>query len=410
MNWRGQFSVKSFCDSKSGNIAIVAALSLTGLIGAAGLGTETGYWFYKQRLLQGAADVVAYNATVALRGGSTNAQIITAASTDATTNGWTSATGTIHVNTPPTSGTHQNANSVEVLLTETEQRYLTAIFSDTPISISVRAVGNFSSTGTACVLALSKTASQAVKIWGNNATTFVGCNVMSNSMANDSVAVGGSSQLTTPCVLAVGGISVSSTLNLTSCKAATAHSFPATDPYASLPAPDTSGPCKNVSNGNSPMNPGVYCNGLSLNSTKTFNPGVYVISGGSLTLNSNANVSGSGVTFYLTNGATIKFNGNAHMNFSAPTSGTYSGMLFYGNRNDPDGSPSFNGDATSQLTGATYFPSQSVTMNGNFSGANGCMQVIANTISLSGSSTISGSCPGTGMSSVSIPGSVSLVE
>ena len=158
------------------------------------------------------------------------------------------------------------------------------------------------------------------------------------------------------------------------------------------------------------MNPGVYCNGLSLNSTKTFNPGVYVISGGSLTLNSNANVSGSGVTFYLTNGATIKFNGNAHMNFSAPTSGTYSGMLFYGNRNDPDGSPSFNGDATSQLTGATYFPSQSVTMNGNFSGANGCMQVIANTISLSGSSTISGSCPGTGMSSVSIPGSVSLVE
>ena len=40
-------------------------------------------------------------------------------------------------------------------------------------------------------------------------------------------------------------------------------------------------------------------------------PGVYVIDGGALSINSTATVNGSGVTFYLTNGATVSMNGGA---------------------------------------------------------------------------------------------------
>src|SRR5690349_1425939 len=109
-------------DSQSGNVAIIAALVMPVVVGVCGMGIETGYWFYKQRLLQGAADIAAYNATVAVRNGEPTNQIIAQASTDASSNGWTSANGTIQVNMPPVSGAHRNANSVEILLTDNEQR------------------------------------------------------------------------------------------------------------------------------------------------------------------------------------------------------------------------------------------------------------------------------------------------
>ena len=131
---------------------------------------------------------------------------------------------------------------------------------------------------------------------------------------------------------------------------------------------------------------------------------------GTLKLNGNVSVTGVGVTFYLTNGATVQFNGNAHLNLSAPTSGTYSGILFFGDRTQANATQKFNGDATSSMTGALYFPTQQVQMTGNFSGVNGCMQVVADTIDYTGSSTLAANCAAQGMRGVNIPGAVSLVE
>jgi hypothetical protein len=84
-------------------------------------------------------------------------------------------------------------------------------------------------------------------------------------------------------------------------------------------------------------------------------------------------------------------------------------MLFYGDRTQASATQTFNGDSTSVLTGAIYFPSQTVQLNGNYSGANGCMQVVADTISFSGSSTLSANCAGTGLSAIPIQ-NVQLVE
>lgn len=397
-------------DSESGNVAIIAALMAPVVIGFAGMGVETGYWFYKQRLLQGAADVAAFNATVALRNGESNSSILTNASTDASSNGWTAANGTIQVNTPPVSGNFKNGNSVEVLLTDTQQRLFSKIFNKNPVQISVRSVANYQSSGQACMLALNKTKDQAVRIWGNNTTVLNGCNVMSDSFAWDGVAIGGSSRLTAPCVLSVGGVDVEATLTLTSCGSPTTNSAPATDPYRNLPAPPIPQNCSNVPGGNAPIQPGRYCGGLSVNSTKTFKPGVYIIDGGTFKMNANAIADGAGVTFYLTNGATVQFNGGAHMNFTAPTSGTYSGILFYGDRTQPNATQSFNGDGTSSMTGAIYFPTQAVQMNGNFTGQNGCMQVIADTINYTGNATFGSNCAAAGMQAITVPGGVALVE
>ena len=396
--------------SESGNIAMISALALPALIGFCGLGADTGYWFFRQRALQGAVDVTAYNGAVKLRGGASESDITSSSSADATFNSWDSSIGTIAVHTPPISGTHiGDIRSVEVILTENEPRYFTQLFSTTPVTITVRAVGAFNSSGDACVLALNKTIAQAVKIWGNNNVTMNGCDIMSNSFSNTSVAIGGSSVATVPCVIAVGQVSVTSTLNSTDCAGPINNAVPAQDPYATLPAPAIPAGCSAVP-GAGAIPSGKYCGGMTLQNTRTLSGGVYVISGGTLKINAGANISGSNVTFYLTNGATLQMNGGAHLNISAPTSGTYSGVLFFGDRTMANAVQKVNGDSTSTLTGAIYFPSQSVEFLGNFSGNNGCMRVIADTVTLSGSTTMNGSCPGTGLNSIPIPGQIALVE
>ena len=59
----------------------------------------------------------------------------------------------------------------------------------------------------------------------------------------------------------------------------------------------------------------------------------------------------------------------ATVNLTAPTSGTYKGVLLYGDRTGTFTSNKINGTASSTMTGAMYFPSQEVDMLGNFSGA-----------------------------------------
>lgn len=52
------------------------------------------------------------------------------ATTGASGNGWNGTNGTITVNNPPTSGTHQTNKAVEVILTQNIPRYFTSLFSN----------------------------------------------------------------------------------------------------------------------------------------------------------------------------------------------------------------------------------------------------------------------------------------
>jgi hypothetical protein len=399
--------------SPRGNVAIIAGLTMPCLVGFCGMGADVGYWYYRQRLLQGAADVTAIDAVIAKSVGTSTATIKTNASGDATANGWKSAVGTITVNTPPTSGTHQNANSAEVILTENEPRFFSGLFSASTVKVSTRAVATYNVSGQACMLALDKTAANAFQFWGHNSSTLVNCDAMSDSLNNQSLVIGGSATVTAPCVIAAGGISVTATLNLTSCKSVTPHAEYTPDPYAASGVPTIPNNCTNPpANGN--LSPGKYCGGLSIKDTRTLNPGVYIIDGGDFSMNANANITGTGVMFYLTNGATLKFNGNATFHLTAATTdtpgGTDAGILFFSDRTQASANQQINGNSASVLTGALYFPTQALTINGDYSGANGCMQVIADTITYSGNATVNSNCAGTGIKNINLPPGASLVE
>lgn len=398
------FASRRLLGDESGNVAIIFAFTLPVMVGAAGLGVETSYWYYNSLKLQAIADAAAYAGALEKVAGSDTPAIVAAATQSAADNGL--GNGTIVVNTPPASGPSATKNAVEVIVSQNLDRIFSSIFTQSKVPEQARAVALVNDASKACVLALDLTASKAALFSGNASVKLSGCSVMADSNASDAIKLQGSAALQADCLISVGGM-VLNNPPTTVCNAPITQALPAADPFASLPAPAATGPC--LSDAKSALGPGTYCSGMSLKGNVTLSPGVYVVQG-NLKINGNTTVSGSGVTIFMAGSSTVSINGNASVTLSAPTSGTYSGVLFFGDRTGNSASSTFNGNAASSLTGAIYFPRQQINYLGNFSGQNGCTQVVADTIQWSGNSNINQNCSNLGMKDISAAQSVAVAE
>lgn len=394
-----------FFGNEKGNIAIMAALTMSLVVGGAGFGVETGYWYFEQVRLQQAADAAAYAAAVEQRAGSSSEAIEAGASAAAEENGFDPDADEIEVTSPSVIEV-DDANSVDVVLRRTVPRAFSAVFTDEPVLVEVRATAAFTTAANACVLALDKSAAAAVSFGGSSQATMTGCIVMSNSLAANAISATGSATIETPCMVSVGGVELSEGVTLTECAAAMTDQPPAADPYQDVEMPGATG-C--VAHSGSGLAPGCYTGKVDLKNTVNLAPGVYIINGGELKINANALVSGSDVTFFFLGGAEVNINGTATVNLSAPTSGAYSGLLFAGARDNPYSDMKFNGTAASSFTGALYFPTQKVTYQGNFSGANGCTQIVSKLVEWTGNATVNVDCSDFGMADISIGRAVRLV-
>ena len=409
-----RMSVIGWIRGERGNVALLFALMLPMVIGGAAFGVETTYWYLTRLQMQSAADAAAFAGAMEKRSGGSNANVLVVATKAATDNGYSSATGTITVNTPPTSGT-SGTKAVEVIINARAERFFTAVFTKTDVMVKARAVAKYTTAGKACVLALSYTASKAAEFGGNGTTTLTSCSVMSNSTASDAIYYGGSSILSTECVISVGGVSGGGTLN-ESCDAPITKAAPVGDPFAGKTVPTATGTVVNKSNFNAQnetLSPGVYPNGIDIKNNAVFAPGNYFITGGDFGAGAQAVITqssftaGDGVTFYLGPNVSVNFNGSAQVNLTAPANATSptgllnTGMLFVG---DPSTTAKqiINGNSSSHLTGDIYFKKAEVDFLGNFSGLNGCMHIVADTVKWSGNSTVSADCTGYGM--IEIPG------
>ncbi|WP_292261933.1 pilus assembly protein TadG-related protein, partial [Mesorhizobium sp.] len=79
-----------------GNVAIIFALTLPIVVGGAGLGVETSYWYYSSLKLQATADAAAYAGALEKIQGSSTATITAAVTQSATDNGLGNGTITVH--------------------------------------------------------------------------------------------------------------------------------------------------------------------------------------------------------------------------------------------------------------------------------------------------------------------------
>lgn len=149
-------------------------------------------------------------------------------------------------------------------------------------------------------------------------------------------------------------------------------------------------------NGNVTLSAGTYCGGITLsgNLGVTFSPGVFVLHGGGLNLSGNLSpIHGTGVTFYNSGISSsypysgLNLSGNLVLNLSAPTTGTYAGMLFMQN---PLNTKAANivGNAGATLAGNLYFPKNRLNLSGNTGTSIPMGAVIAQKVSVSGNTQL----------------------
>jgi Flp pilus assembly protein TadG len=406
-----------FRRNQSGNFTIITALVLPVLIGIAGLGTEAGLWSYKHQTMQSAADSAAFSAGTS--GNRTNL----AAEAGAVTASYGFVNGAngavVTVNQPPKSGSHLTTpGAVEVIVTQTQARLFSAIYSSQPVTISARAVA-IGGNGGGCVLALNTAASGAAAAQGSTSVNLIGCSLYDNSSNGSALTVGGSATISALSVSVVGHISGQASITTTKTNGITTGATPANDPYASNSYPPFLGCDQNnfTAKNAVTIDPGVYCDGMQLNAgaNVTLNPGTYYINQGSLQVNGSATLTGNGVTLVFTsstglNYPTATINGGATVNLSAPTSGPTAGIAIFGDRNMPVGTSfKFNGGSSQVISGAIYVPKGAVNFAGGANSANGCTQLIADTVTFSGNSNFAINCSGYGTKSLGVS-ATTLVE
>lgn len=387
-----------FRRDEAGAVAVVAAILFPVVIGGMGLGAETGYWYLTQRKLQHAADMAAYAGAIRARAGDSVTLIQSAAIHIAHQNGLPMEAPEPAVNTPY----NGDAASVEVRLQQTLPRLFTAIFTSEPLVLTARAVARVSdSPPYACVLALSPDAPGAVTMGGSATVSLNGCDLASNSSAPNAIDMYGSVEVAAGCVYAVGGAQGTQFLQSTSdCPSVQKLTAPLRDPYAHLAPPDLSR-CNTLWEG---LTVRCFSNGLALTQDLLVDNSLYIITGGEISAKS-ALLQATNVTFVLSGTARLSLQGNSQLNLSAPTSGPYSGVLFFGNQ-DTRVMNTIRGTVDSTFTGATYFPRSDVEYSG--SSSTGCTRIIAYAITFTGHSGVR--CTSTGGTSAVTERAVSLVE
>jgi Flp pilus assembly protein TadG len=384
-----------------GNILLMAGAALTGLVGAAGIGVDTVQWYMWKRQMQQAVDTGATAGAIAMaRGLSSSTAVNREVARTANTSYSIEA-----INTPPTSGAYSgNSGAIEVYATTSQTLPFSSVFLSTAPTIRVRAVATSVAVGNPCVIATA-TSGTGVEVFGG-AQVNLGCPVASNSPGGVSVDVGGSSYLDTDMVMSVGGIDYG-TGNLPSDASIVSYGLPVDDPLASRNLSFSSSGCTYNHyhvNPNEYATPsaGTYCNGMQLQGTVRLHGGVYIIKGGTLQINSSADVGlygDGGVTFILTGTssstvATVSINGSATVNLTAPTStqnSTFAGVLFY---QDPIGEAShtINGGANINLEGIIYMPTGDLTYNGDSTQSAQCLLIVTERIRFGGTNNIENNC------------------
>jgi hypothetical protein len=391
--------------------AVVLAVSLPAVLGVAGLAVDAGLWYNDTRTLQGVADLAAWTAMQTYFHESETSTAISdakiAAQAVAATNGFANGSKglTVTVNNPPASGPNKGVTGAfEVIIAKPESLFFSSAYLRS-VTVRGRAVAavTTSTTGNGapgCILSLT-----TITLDGNADVGAPTCSVYANGSGTGAISLTGNAELTASDVSVVGGITTSgnATVSNPQVKGAT----PVANPYASdtvAAAEAGSGTTCSSSdltdggNGTFTLSPGVYCGGLTLtaNAAVTLQPGIYIIQGGSLTISGNTTVTGTGVTFVLTgSGSTASITGNSKLNLSAPTGGPTAGLVFFG---DPANTAavSFSGNGTLEINGAIYFPSQSVSFEGNTSNASGCTQLVAFAITFTGNADFGQNCGNSG--------------
>jgi hypothetical protein len=465
-----------------GSVAVIAAVSMIGLLGFTGMAIDVGYLQWTRVRVQDAADAAAMAALIEAENNTGNQA--TAGQNNAALNGFTNGSNgvTVTINQPPKQGSLAGqTNAVEAVVSQTVSTFFMGMFHLSTITVNGYAAGAYptsssgsgydqgvstsgsgSSSGCVYILDTNSSDSQVMNIQGSSPT--FNCGVVVESPNASAVNLSGAETVTIGTGYTLGvvgpstckaaqpatqtGCGIDYTSNQdyicstgsSTCTAAqepTANGIASPgDPLSNVTMPSASGATMQYKNYwdmnsqpvNNSISPGVYCGGFTIGNnngvTYTLQAGTYFVAGGNLSFQSQANITGSGVTFILTSPSLLSANygvtcpatslytgqgttsisptstvmakvnitGQPNVTLTAPASGATSGvvgMLFFEDRNSTtDNGPSINGNSTTSLNGAMYFKNSTLTFTGVNGSNTGYMMIVVKKLTVSGSSPI----------------------
>ena len=246
---------------------------------------------------------------------------------------------------------------------------------------------------TCAVLLLDSSGKGALTVSGTAQVNANGSSIIVDSNNSAAIVASGSGVVNANLTDVVGGASVASTATVSNVQTGQAS---VADPFASLPAPSTTGmtvqSTSTLTIGGSTvvtLQPGIYTGGIFItgDAKVTLAPGIYYLNGGGFTVNHGATVTGQGVMLYnAPSKATdqISIGGAASVTLSPMTTGTYAGITIFQNRTST-AAINVSNSGTLDVSGDVYAASAVV----NITGASGVdtfgTSLIADDLNVSGS-------------------------
>lgn len=417
-----------FVKEQTGQTLVFVSLSMLVLMGFVALAVDVGLLFRARRNVQIAADAAAVAGALDYKYNGSISSAKTAAQAAALANGVTSASF-VTVNDPPLNGYHESTGYTEAIISQPTSTFFMKLFNRSSLNVAARAVAG-SGVSNGCIWALARSGDD-VSLTGSGSITASNCSIYDDSSASNALTLTGSGSISAQSIGIVGGYSVTGSGRLTPNPPVTGIG-PAADPLTLTPPTIPTGTCSsnctpsNTGSGNLTLSPGTYTSITNTGSgTLTLNAGNYIINGsltntgsgnlilgagnytiggnftstgsssvtlgsglyavgGNLSLTGSGGLIGTGVTFYTQGSSTLTGSGNE--NLTAPTSGTYNGVLIYQPSSDSS-TIAITGSGGDQIQGILYAPSASLTLTGSGS-LNVSLNMIVNALTVTGSGSV----------------------
>lgn len=366
--------LKTLARDNGGATAVIFALVLVALLGAAGLAVDVGRSVSMRSKMQGALDA----AVLAGARADSNEQVA-AATRMFNANFSDKSAKNISLTFAPT-GDGEFSGTLTAQIDTT----LAGVLGIKQLNLKTVSKAAASGGATVCVLVLDKTATPAFLVNSGAQVQAPDCELHVQSTGNPAAIFNAGSNISTQrtCIYSKDVIDNGGTHPNLELECITSN-----DPFAGKLTDPSSSSCTysnlNYNGGNVTLNPGVYCGWTNFNSSPnvTFKPGVYVIKGGGWNVN-GGNWSGSGVTFYFADESKIQFNSGVAVNITAPTSGTYENLVMFEKSGLSRSQMAFDDSRNMNLEGIIYLPNRDVTFNHGSNLTTKKMTIVVNTLIL----------------------------
>lgn len=433
---------------RSGQTAIMMALSLTTLFAFLGFAVDLGTSYYQKQKAQAAAESAALAAATYAKtnGVSCGTNGITCNSTltscssitsgalyagcqYANQNGFPMSAISMAANTtsPPCNPCSSPAYWIEAQVTVTNNNLFLGIAGNASNTINAQAIAGVTATTTPssapadCLWVLDPTDKNTFLVSGAS-VTLTNCKAQINSTATDPV----NKQPSNTAANANGSSTLTGTYNVVGAGDYNQNYCPTGGPFV-CGAPSVADPLAtlrsvnestdigttsctktsqySISQGTVTVPSGIYCGGINISGGNvTFQTGgIFEMRNGGLSI-SNGTTTGTNVMFWFTSSnpsttvdPVVNIN-TSSVTLSAPNSGTFQGILFYGNRAAPYAATGtynvIQASSTPTITGTFYFPTGNFEFSGQ-AGVNGYVAIIAYRVQINGQSTFKWDSTGT---------------